>query len=70
MWRANKTGIIVPLGGLALLGGLHYLLAASDETLADQMLALGFCLLLFGVGLASWLSVKAPKEEDGQDGEE
>ncbi len=60
MWQANKKGIIILLGGLALLGGAHYLLAQSNEVLADRVLALGFCLLVFGVALASWLSVKEP----------
>ncbi len=70
MWRANKTGIVVLLAGLVLLGGLHYLLAPQHEELADQVLALGFCVLLFGVALASWLSVKTPELPEEGGGEE
>ncbi len=65
MWKANRTGIIILLAGLALLRAAHHHIALNDEKLADQVLALGFCLLLFGVALASWLSVKKP----GGDGE-
>ncbi len=67
MWRANKTGIIVLLAGLAGLAALHGWLTPLDEQLADQLLALGFCLLLFGVGLASWLSVKTPPVDENEE---
>ncbi len=67
MWRANKRGIIVLTVGLALLGGIHYLVTPHNEQLADQLLALGFCLLLFAVGLASWLSVKTPEPEEEEE---
>ncbi len=70
VWRANKIGLIVLLAGLALLGGLHYLLAPQHEQLADQVLALGFCVLLFGVALASWLSVKTPEPPEEGEGED
>ncbi len=67
MWKANKKGLIVLGTGLALLGGIHYLVTPHHEVLADQILALGFCLLLFGVGLASWLSVKTPEAEEEEE---
>ncbi len=66
MWKANKAGIITLAAGLALLGGIHYLVTPHNEQLADQILALGFCLLLFVVGLASWLSVKTPEAEEDE----
>ncbi len=58
MWRANKTGILVLLFGLAALLGIHFLIRPHDVQLARQVLAVGVCLLLFGVGLVSWLSVR------------
>ncbi len=67
MWKANKAGMVVLLAGLALLGGIHYVVTPHNEQLADQILALGFCLLLFGVGLASWLSVREPAGGEGAD---
>ncbi len=70
MWNANKKGILVLGAGLALLGGIHYLVTPHNEALADQILALGFCLLLFAVGLASWLSVKTPEAEGEEEAEE
>ncbi len=70
MWNANKKGLIVLLAGLALLGGLHYFLSPAHPQLADQILALGFCLLLFGVGLATWLSVKTPEADAGEEDDE
>ncbi len=69
MWKANKTGIIVLAVGLTLLALAHRLITPGNEQLANQVLALGFCLLLFSVALASWLSVKQPEAptEQGDD---
>ncbi len=67
MWKANKTGITVLVAGIALLGLLHCLIAPANEQLADQVLALGFCLLLFGVALGSWLSVKTPQADEPEE---
>ncbi len=60
MWKANKIGIIVLVVGLALLGLAHYLITPYSESLADQVLALGFSLLLFNVAFASWRSGGQP----------
>ncbi len=69
MWKANKVGIICLVGGLLLLGGIHTLVTPHNEQLADQILALGFCLLLFAIGLSSWLSVKTPQPGDDEEDE-
>ncbi len=66
MWRANKKGILTLVVGLGLLLGLHFALRGHDAQLARQLLAVGTCLLLFIVGLVSWLSVKAP-QDDGEE---
>ncbi len=69
MWQANKKGILVLAVGLVLLGAAHALITPHDEVLADRIIALGFCLLLFGVGLASWVSVRTPEPEDDEEDE-
>ncbi len=66
MWRANKKGVLTLVVGLGLLLGLHFALRGHDVQLARQLLALGVCLLLFVVGLVSWMSVKPPPQ-DGED---
>lgn len=58
MWRANKWGIIALLVGGAVLGGVHLYLRRQDKVLADQVLSVGVCSLIFIVALASWLSVR------------
>lgn len=58
MWRANKVGICVLLAGMLGLGVAHVLLRGQDEQLAQQVLALGICVLLFGVALGTWISVR------------
>ncbi len=65
MWKANKKGITTLLMGLVVLGGIHYTVSPVNEQLADQILALGFCALLFLVALVSWIAVKAPVSNDG-----
>ncbi len=70
MWKANKKGIIVLALGLALLALVHVLITPHSEQLADQILALGFCVLVFVVAFASWRSVgQAPPgaEDDAAD---
>ncbi len=64
MWRHNKVGIIALFVGLALLGGAYALIAPCNPLLARQVLSLGVCVLLFAVALASWVSVKKPREDD------
>ncbi len=64
MWQANKKGILTLVVGLGLLLGLHFALRGSHVELARQLLAVGVCVLLFAVGLASWLSVKPPHGND------
>ncbi|MDO4221519.1 MAG: hypothetical protein Q4C88_05315 [Akkermansia sp.] len=56
MWRANKWGIIALLFGGGILFGIDLYLRPQDKQLADQVLAVGVCSLLFVVALASWLS--------------
>lgn len=58
MWQANKLGIICLLIGLALLGGAYCYLRTGDERMAEQVLACGFCLLLFIVGGATWVTAR------------
>lgn len=58
MWQANKTAIIALLIGLALLAGTYQYLAATDTELAKKAVSLGFCALLFGVGLYSLLTAR------------
>lgn len=58
MWQANKTAIITLLIGLTLLGGVYHYFAASDIELAKKAVSLGFCALLFSVGLYSLLTVR------------
>ncbi len=67
MWQANKAGILALLIGFALLGGAYVLINPGNPQLAEQVLSLGVCLLLFGVGLASWLSVKKTVEQHSGD---
>ena len=57
MWRANKWGIIALLAGGCILFGIDLYLRPQDRQLADRVLAVGVCSLLFVVALASWLSV-------------
>lgn len=58
MWQANKTAIIALVIGLALLGGAYRYLAATDIELAQKAVSLGFCVLLFSVGLYSLLTAR------------
>ena len=58
MWQANKTGICTLALGLAALGGAYLCLKGRDALLAQQVVALGFCALLFAVALGTWLSVR------------
>ena len=58
MWRANKWGIIALLVGGAVLFGFDMYLRPRDKQLADQVLTVGVCSLLFVVALASWLSAR------------
>ena len=57
MWRANKWGIIALLAGGGILFGIDLYLRSQDKLLADRVLTVGVCSLLFVVALASWLSV-------------
>ena len=57
MWKANKWGIIALLAGGGILFGIDLYLRPRDKVLADQVLTVGVCSLLFVVALASWLSV-------------
>ena len=75
MWQANKTGIISLTLGLLILGALYLWLKGQDELLAQQVIAVGFCALLFSIGLCTWLSVRkdlqrcrqAAREEEEND---
>ena len=58
MWQANKVGIVALIVGLLLLGGVFVWLRERDEALAQQVLALGFCALLFAVAMGTWISVR------------
>lgn len=58
MWQHNKIGILALLGGGAVLGALYLWLYPQDKELADKVVSAGFCLLLFTVGMASYLSVR------------
>lgn len=58
MWQANKSAIIALLFGLLLLGGTYHYLAATDIELAQKAGSLGFCALLFSVGLYSLLTAR------------
>ena len=58
MWRANKWGIIALLVGGAVLFGFDMYLRPRDKQLADQVLTVGVCSLLFAVALASWISAR------------
>ncbi|MDO4953981.1 MAG: hypothetical protein Q4E43_02420 [Akkermansia sp.] len=58
MWRANKWGIIALLIGGAVLFGFDLYLRPRDRQLADQVLTVGVCSLLFVVALASWISAR------------
>ena len=58
MWRANKWGIVALLIGGAVLFGFDLYLRPRDKHLADQVLTVGVCSLLFVVALASWLSAR------------
>ena len=58
MWQANKVGIIALLVGGAILGIIYSLIHPRDELLAQQIMACGFCILLFSVAMGSWLSVR------------
>ena len=58
MWKANKTGILTLVFGLAGLGAAYAWLKPQDELLAQQTLAVGICALLFAVAMGTWLSVR------------
>ena len=58
MWRANKWGIVALLVGGAVLFGFDLYLRPRDKQLADQVLTVGVCSLLFVVALASWISAR------------
>lgn len=58
MWQHNKLGILALLVGGAVLGAVYLWLAPQDKALADKVVCTGFCLLLFVVALASFLSVR------------
>lgn len=58
MWKHNKVGIMALLIGLTLLGAVYAYLRPQDAVLAERVTSAGFCTLLFGVGLASFLSVR------------
>lgn len=58
MWQANKTGILILLSGLLLLGGVWFYLLDIDTLLAEQVLSAGICVLLFVVAFGSWWSVR------------
>lgn len=58
MWQANKTAITALLIGLALLAAAYRYLSATDIELAKKAVSLGFCALLFSVGLYSLLTAR------------
>lgn len=58
MWQANKGGIIALLVGGAILGGIYLALKDTDKQLADQIVASGICLLLFGVAVVYWVMAR------------
>ena len=58
MWHANKIGIIALLLGFVVLGVAYAMLRSQDELLAQQVVAVGFCVLLFSVALGTWLTVR------------
>lgn len=58
MWQANKSAIITLFLGLALLSGVYHHLAATDIELAKKVLSVGFCALLFSVGLYALLTAR------------
>ena len=58
MWRANRWGIIALLVGGAVLFGFDLYLRPRDKQLADQVLTVGVCSLLFVVALASLVSAR------------
>lgn len=63
MWQANKIGIIALALGFAVLGVVFWLLHETEPLLARQIVAGGFCLLLFTVALATWLSARSKREQ-------
>lgn len=69
MWQANKTGILVLLGGGILLTALYCFCRRQNELFAQQMLAVGVCLLLFGVALGTWISVRREIRRHRKDSE-
>lgn len=58
MWKHNKVGILSLLIGGALLFGAYAYYLPQDEILAERILGTGMCILLFVVGLGSFLSVR------------
>lgn len=58
MWQANKIGITALILGFAVLAAAYAYLKPEDELLAQQVVAVGVCVLLFAVGLGTWISVR------------
>lgn len=59
--------------GFGLLALAYGLLHGENELLAQQIVAAGFCLLLFTVALFSWLSVRKDlraRQQQAQDEED
>ena len=69
MWQANKTGILVLLGGGILLAALYFFCRRESELFAQQAVAVGVCLLLFGVALGTWISVRREIRRHRKDSE-
>ncbi len=44
--------------GALVLGGLHLYFSGIDPELAGKITYTGFCLLLFGGGIISWLMAR------------
>lgn len=58
MWNTNKHCFIFLIVGALILSGLHLYLSSSDPELAGKITYTGFCVLLFGGGLISWLMAR------------
>lgn len=54
MWKANKGAILALLLGFVGLGGVYLYLSGSDKQLAEQVLCVGICILLFVVASVNW----------------
>lgn len=64
MWNTNKhCFIFLIIGGLVLLG-LHLYLSGQDPVLAQKVSYSGFCLLLFGGGVISWVMARSSAGQD------